>query len=342
MPQDLPLTVWILIFALATSAIWRTGVILVDATDLIDARWNLGEAVGGAVLLAIVTNLPEVAIMVSASLRGDTSVVVGNLIGGVALQTLVLVLLDCKLKGSPPLSHRAADLVLVLEGLLVVVVLTLCIMGMQLPATVIFERITPAPFLIALLWLFGLWLIDWASNKRPWHDEANNDAAEPPAPPPQGSLQKTYWIFAIAALITLIAGIALEQSGAVLARALGMNGLLFGATFLALVTALPQISTGLRAIQKGDYQLAVSDIFGGNIFLPVLLLPATLIAGRAILPLAHKTDIYLAALAILLTCVYLIGLIVRSKNKCFGMGPDSLAALVLYVLGMAGLFLIEA
>jgi hypothetical protein len=47
-----------------------------------------------------------------------------------------------------------------------------------------------------------------------------------------------------------------------------------------------------RALPLGDYQLAISDIFGGNAFLPVLFLLATLISSKAVLPQAQDTDIY--------------------------------------------------
>ena len=87
--------------------------------------------------------------------------------------------------------------------------------------------------------------------------------------------------------------------------------MLLGATFLTAATSLPEVSTGLASVRVGDYQLAFSDIFGGNAFLPVLFLLACLLSGQSALPQAQDTDIYLAGLGILLTAVYLYGLIFR-------------------------------
>ena len=154
------------------------------------------------------------------------------------------------------------------------------------------------------------------------------------------STAKAWLVFTIAALATLGAGVALERSGDAAADVLGMSGLLFGATFLALATSLPEISTGLQAVKQGDDDLAVSDIFGGNAFLPVLFLVATLITGRAVLPDAGAADIYLTALGALLTLVYVVGLIFRPTRRVLGMGVDSLVVLVLYVIGIVGLFAI--
>src|SRR5215216_6143327 len=99
-----------------------------------------------------------------------------------------------------------------------------------------------------------------------------------------------------------------------------MSGVLFGSTFLAAATALPEISTGLTSVRMGDYQLAVSDIFGGNAFLPVLFLMASMLSGIAVLPQAHDTDIYLTGLGILLTTVYIYGLIFRPRRRILRMG----------------------
>lgn len=94
------------------------------------------------------------------------------------------------------------------------------------------------------------------------------------------------WKFGIACILTLGAGVALELAGDGIAGKIGMSGVLFGATFLAASTSIPEVSTGLTAIRMGDSDIAVSDIFGGNAFLPVLFLLASLLSGESVLPCA--------------------------------------------------------
>ena len=52
---------------------------------------------------------------------------------------------------------------------------------------------------------------------------------------------------------------------------------------------------------------------------------------------AHHTDIYLTALAGLLTVAYMADLVFRPQRQWFRMGLDSIAVLLLYLLGITGL-----
>jgi cation:H+ antiporter len=351
--SGLPLPVLLAIFAAAAAAIWIAGVQLSDQTDVLATRLHLGSALGGLILLAVATNLPELAIVASAAVSGDLGVAVGNILGGIAIQTVVLVVLDIAgVRGNRPLTYRAASLVLVLEAVLVVAVLAVVVAGTQLPANLIAFRLAPGPVLIAVLWVIGLLLLNRAGKSLPWHESGQApDGQEHPrghrrkhveqqATDKGTSTAKAAVIFGVAALVTLIAGVALERSGDAIAGHIGLSGVLFGATVLALATSLPEVSTGLTSVRNGDYQLAVSDIFGGNAFLPVLFLLATVLSGKSVLPQAQNTDIYLTALGVLLTLVYATGLVFRPSKRIAGMGIDSLAVLVLYALGLAGLFAI--
>ena len=351
--ENLPLWLLVVIFVAAAAVTWVAGVQLSRTVDVLDARLHLGSALGGLVVLAVATNLPEIAITVSAALQGDVSVAVGNILGGIAIQTVVLVVLDVlgrRGEGVRPLTYRAASLTLVVEDVVVVAVLTVVVAGSQLPDGLVLARLSPDVALIAALWVVGLVLVQRAGHGLPWHEEGKAPDAsphrkghrrhQPQEPHKSMGTGKAAAIFGSSAVATLVAGVVLERSGDAASSQLGLSGVLFGATVLALATSLPEISTGLQAVRQGDDNLAVSDIFGGNAFLPVLFLVATVISGEAVLPSADASNVYLTALAALLTLVYVVGLVFRPRRRVLGMGVDSLVVLVLYLVGLAGLFAI--
>lgn len=352
--ESWPLWSLVVIFVAAAAITWVAGIKLSETIDVLDDRLHIGSAFGGLVVLAVATNLPEIAITVSASAAGNVEVAVGNILGGIAVQTVVIAVLDFfgrRGDGLKPLTYRAASLTLVLEALVVVAVLAVVVAGSQLPSSLEVARLTPDVVLIASVWLVGLLLVQRAGQGLPWHEAGVAPDATPHHPGHRRhhrseeskqahtsrSTAKASAIFGASALATLLAGVVLERSGGAASSHVGLSGVLFGSTFLAIATSLPEISTGLQAIRQGDDNLAMSDIFGGNSFLPVLFLLATLIAGKAILPNANASDIYLTSLAALLTLVYAVGLIFRPQRRIAGMGIDSLMVIGLYLVGLAGL-----
>jgi cation:H+ antiporter len=346
----LPLWLLILIFVAGAAVVWFAGIQLSKTTDILDDRLHLGSALGGLIILAVATNLPEIAITVSAAASGSIEIAVGNILGGIALQTVVIVILDRfgkRGKDVKPITYRAASLTLVLEAVVVVAVLAVVIAGSQLPSGLLFARLTPDVVLILAIWIVGLFLVHRAGKGLPWHEDGK--APDTRGPGTSGhptrthddrrkmSTAKASIIFTVSALATLAAGVVLELAGDAASTQIGISGVLFGATVLALATSLPEISTGLQAVKQGDDNLAISDIFGGNAFLPVLFLLATIISGKAVLPQANASDIFLTALAALLTLVYAVGLVFRPRKYIVGMGVDSLVVLLLYLVGVGGL-----
>jgi cation:H+ antiporter len=345
--DSLPLPALIAVFGVAAAAVWFAGIQLSKTTDVLAHRLGLGEALGGLILLAVATNLPEIAITASAALAHTLGIAIGNILGGIALQTVVLAVIDLVgLRRSAALMYRAASLTLVLEAGLVIAVLVIVVMGTQLPSATIL-RVEPAALLIVAVWMLGLALIGRARRGLPWHASGSAPDGQPkPRGHSREQVAKTMGtaravaLFTAGALVTLAGGIALERSGEHIASHIGMTGVVFGATILAAATALPEVSTGLASVKLEDYQLAVSDIFGGNAFLPVLFLVADLLGGRAVLPQAQSTDIYLTALGGLLTTIYIAGLIFRPRRQVVCMGLDSAAVVVTYALGVVGLLVI--
>jgi cation:H+ antiporter len=352
--SGLPSWLLMLIFLGSAAVIWVAGVTLSDTTDVLAERLHLGSALGGLIMLAIATNLPEIAITASAAMSHHLDVAVGNILGGIAVQTVVLVAVDAfGVRERRPLTYQAASLVLVLEGALVVTVLLIVVAGAQLPRSLLHARLTPDVVLITAAWVAGLILINRASSVLPWSDSGD---APDTQPDPRGvrrrkkeaaaahrgtSTGKAAVLFAAAGVATLVTGVTIERSGEQFFGNFGVSGVLFGATVLAVATSLPELSTGLTSARLGDYQLTIGDIFGGNAFLPVLFLPATVLSGAAVLPAAGRSDIYLTALGAILTIIYMAGLIFRPAHNYARMGVDSIAVIATYLVGVAGLIALQ-
>ena len=334
----------LVLFVAAAAVIWWAGSLLASATDAIDAHFGWGEGIGGAVFLAVATNLPEVAIIVGGALTNNLSLAVGNILGGVAIQTVVLVLLDGPgLRNRLPLSSLVPTLTIALQGLVLIAILMLCIAGALSPRSLMVARMTPAEIAIVIAWLAGLWLTMHNQDRDAWRSAREAIAEESPVVAPQRRpLPQVIAIFALGAVATLVAGLVLGLTGEVAADRFHITGVVFGATVLAATTALPEVTTGLYAVKAGRYELAMSDVIAGNAFLPVLFILGSLLSGRPLLPDAQGPDLYLTALGALLTAVYCIGVILRSERMVLGAGIDSLLVLGLYAVGIGGLFFIPS
>jgi len=342
----------LLIFLAAAAVTWVAGISLSKTTDALDARFGLGDELGGLILLAVAGSLPELAITVSAAASGNLPLAAGNLIGGIAIQTMVLLVCDFAVGPARPLTFLVGRLTPVLEALLVILVVAGVEMGSLLkPSAAIGGRVSPASVGIVVIWVVGLYGINRAAKdprwsvsmpgSKPGRRRAEKRQAQPSHPYAGASTARVATIFGLACAVTLVAGVMLEETGNELANRLGVNGVIFGATVLAGVTALPEISSGIAAVRLGDNALAIGDIFGGNAFQVCLFLVADLIAGRPVLPSAGNQNAWLAALGIALTAVYGFGVISRPMHTRFRLGPDSLLALGLFSLGIAGLFYVR-
>ncbi len=342
---SVPVFLVLLVFVAASGATWVAGVQLAKSTDEIDRRLGIGDALGGMVLLAVAGSLPELAVTISAAESGHLGLAAGNLIGGIATATMVLVL--CDLFAARPLTYLVGSLLPVLEGLLVVLTVSVVLMGALLPASVAMPgHVSPASLAIVVIWIGGVWVLNRTRSHPKWalvmegsesgrpHRRVRHSVAD--AARAKHSMLRVATVFGVSSAVTLLAGAALEISGNQLADRAGINGIVFGATVLALATALPEISSGIEAVRLGDHQLAIGDIFGGNAFQLCLFVVADLVAAKPVLPTAGAANGWLAGLSLALTAVYLGGVIVRpSRPK--RLGPDSILAILIYVVGIVGL-----
>ena len=309
------------------------GLLLSKSTDVLDDRFKLGDAVGGMLLLGLAGSLPELAITASAALSGHLALATGNLLGGIAMQTLVLVFLDATSRRKEPLTSLAPDIFPLLESMLVIVLVSFALMGGFLPETTAIGPVSPASLAIVIFFLIGMLGLNRARRRQAWKiaGDPPEQAGEAPNKLKAKTTAVVLGLFGAASGVTLLAGVMLEQTGNQLADDFGVNGAVFGATILAAVTALPEVSSGIQAVRLGAVGLAMSDIYGGNAMQLTFFFLADLLAGDPVLPTASAQSLWLGATGIVVTGILAYGLLVRSDSKLGFIGRDSLLALLVYV-----------
>jgi cation:H+ antiporter len=349
--EKYPVYLLSILFLTAAVITWLAGIILTKTTSTFDSRFKLGDAIGGLIFLGISGSLPEIAICLSAAHDGRLEVITGNLLGGLAIQTLILVIFDFVIKRKKPLAYLAGSRNLSLETFFPVVLTTLALMGTWISVEKNIFNVNPFSVVVALAWIGGIWIIGKTRNVK-----VLNETAEEAIP---GRFEndrrknenhafyakKSTWyvagIFLAACVVTLISGVILEKTGSAIADHFGIGEGLFAATVIALVSSLPEISTGLESVFINDNHLAVSDVMGGNAFMLIIFFLADVVSGQPVLSYAGRTDILFAVLGIAMMLIYSVSFLVAPKRKFLRLGIDSIMVLVVYVLGVIGIGILK-
>jgi cation:H+ antiporter len=240
-----------------------------------------------------------------------------------------------------------------LEGLLVIAVVCVTVMSAVLPSSASIGPVGVGALGIVVIWVIGILTLNRtraradlalvvAGGDRPPGPASTVAEAPATADASEGSSGggRPVLAFAVASLVTLVAGVLLERSGDQLAGNWGMNGVVFGATFLAAATALPEISTGMTGVRLQRYTLVFGDMFGGNAFQLTLFLVADLVAGQPVLPSEGKANAWIGCVGLLMTAVFVGGIVLRPRRRHLGLGLDSWVALLIYALGVWGLVVV--
>lgn len=325
------------VFSVAALFIWRAGTRLSRNADAIAQKTRLGQAFIGALLLGGTTSLPEAVTTVTASVGGNADIAVNNIVGGIAMQVVVLALADVVIGGGA-LSGSARHPDALLQGALVVLVLTIALAGMIVGSISLFGigLWTIALFICVIA---GLYLIETYEKKREWkpveqhrrtgtEKKRDNERREL-------SLRRLLTEVAVAGIVILVAGFVLTRSGEGIADQTGMGATFAGAVLIAIATSLPEVSTTFEAARMGRNLLAFSGIFGTNLFDAGLLLLADIAyAGEPVLSVVSAPAQFTVVLAIACTTVYLVGLVERSEIQIGRAGLDSVIIVLTYLGGV--------
>lgn len=346
--------------------LWGNGALFVAAAVLILViggkleRWaeqiarigKLGDMFAGMILLAISTSLPEVATSVTAALRGQVGLAVNNLLGGVVLQTMMLALADL-VGRRRALTGSAPSYGLLLQGVGLIMMLSTTAMAAGLEAhwrdRAWLADVGPAA--IATVYILMQYVAMSARGTPRWkptlgEDEPGFDEVASDGktgdPEKMPSLKRVLLMYAIGSALVFIGGYTVVLSTEHIAESTGASQSFLGFTLVALVTSLPEASTTIAAVRRGHGITATSNIFGSNSLDVALLALVALIAGGPTFAGALEPTVFAAGLGILVTAIYLVGLLERRDRTIARMGWDSLLVLLLGFCGIGIMFAFAA
>ncbi|MEP3797568.1 MAG: hypothetical protein ABJM72_20485 [Anderseniella sp.] len=343
--SNAPLSANLLLFVICAASVWLAGSALARYADVIADRRHLGKALMGLVFLAAATELPEIATTFTAAIKNNASLVLGNMFGGVTMQTAILAVVDLfvvrgvltQYPRKPTHALEAALLIILLS-----ILLGFCISG----DVAIGFNIGVGTSALAISYMLCVKLLrsydeegDWVPVDLP---DGNQPTTEMLADNSVVAVTTTTLILrcVAAAVVILVCGVLLVHSAEAIALQTGLGSSFIGATILAASTSLPELSTTIAAARLGAYTMAISNIFGSNLIMLVLLFPADVLYREGpILAAAGKTEMLNIIFGVLVTAIYVVGLLVRRKPRIFGMGVDSACVLTVYVGSLIALYI---
>jgi cation:H+ antiporter len=147
---------------------------------------------------------------------------------------------------------------------------------------------------------------------------------------------QAYVRFGLLALAIVLLGIWLAWLGDQVAEATGLGESFIGALLLAAATSLPEVIASLEAVRLKALDLAVSNIFGSNIFNLAILASYDLVYLPGNLWFSmNAVYAFTAIVTMIMTTVAVVGIIYRTDRRSrFYLSWVGIAIIGLYLLGM--------
>lgn len=344
------LSIWLNcgLFAVCAVAIWLAGSRLAIYVDGIADQTGIGQAFTGMLLLGGITSLPEIATVTTASWTGNAPLAVNNLLGSAAINILLLAIADAVL-GRNALTSVIGKPATLLQGTLGMMLLA-AVAAVVLARDVHVAGVGLGSTALIVLCFVSLWLSSGYERRHVWTVvDGEPDTSDIPGDGDRGKsetqkqpLRPLIIKTIVVAALILGAGFVLSQTGDAIAQQTGLGASLVGLVLVGFATSLPELSSIVAAVRIRRYEMAVGDIFGTNLFNIALIFLADLAyPGGPVLAQAGAFEAVAALVGLVLTGVFVVGLLERKDRTAARMGYDSLAAIVLYVAGLVVLYMID-
>lgn len=325
-------------FAASAVVVWWAGSRLPRHVLALVSKTGMGEGFAAMLVLGGITSLPELTTATSAAAMGAPLLAFNNVLGSASFNLLLLALADVFL-GTRALTSVVARPVTLTQG-----VLGMLTMAAVCSAIVLDQDYALGPVGATSVAIFGLSILAIAianrAERRPMWTVVNPSQSDTSPPEEYAAVSWPRLLAGLVgcAMLVLAGGVALAASAAAIADQTGLSGNIVGFLFAAMATSLPELSAIVGSIRVKRYELAVGEVFGSNLIALSLVFFIDLAApGPPVFQRTGSFEALAALLALIMSGVFVLGLIERRDRTVLRMGEDSLAAIIVYALGTAWL-----
>lgn len=243
--------------------------IFVDGASSIAGNFKVSKMLIGLTIVAFGTSAPEFAVSVKSIISNNHDIVLGNVIGSNILNILLILGVSSLFHS---LSVKDATVKKELPIMLLITTLFAVLMSDTLYDKNLTNAFTRSDGVVTTLFflVFIYYLVSVMRNK------IDSDSDEKYMPMIKA------WIYTIGGIIAIIIGSNfVVDSASKIATMIGISEKLISLTIIALGTSLPELVTSVTATRKGEYDIAIGNVIGSNIFNIgiVIGVPITLFGG---------------------------------------------------------------
>ncbi len=247
--------------------IWSADKFVLGASNTARS-FSISPLIVGVVIVGLGTSAPEMLVSAMAAADGNTGLSIGNAIGSNITNIGLMLGITAMLY---PLQIHSKLLQREMPALLVIIALSYFILwDMEL-------SFANGLLLLTLMFLM-LGFTIWEAKNQPDDALSQEILEELPEQVSKGAAIK--WL--LIGILILIASSRILVWGAVeIAEYFQVSDLIIGLTIVAIGTSLPELAATITAARKKEYDLALGNIIGSNIFniLGVMALPGLIRPG---------------------------------------------------------------
>lgn len=242
--------------------------VFVDGASSIAGNFKVSKMLIGLTIVAFGTSAPEFAVSIKSIIENRGDIVLGNVIGSNILNILLIL-------GVSTMFHFLCVKNSTVKKELPIALLITTLFAVLLSDNIINKQansFTRGDGLVLLLFflVFIYYLISMARKKI---DVTQDEKYM--------SMGKSI-AFTIVGIISIVLGSNMVVDNAsIIAKMVGISEKMIALTIIAFGTSLPELVTSVTATRKGEYDIAIGNVVGSNIFNlgMVLGVPVTLFGG---------------------------------------------------------------